>query len=88
MTYIETILGAIAGVLSVTEAPSALSKTATSATTDSSQRLLNRGYWGPISASLGIQPRLNSSPSEELTFQSFHRNLLVFLLNNDAVVEG
>ena len=69
MPYIETILGAIAGDLRVTEAPSALSEYClTSATTDPSQRLLNRGYWGPISASLDLQSRLNSGPFEELTF--------------------
>jgi len=45
MTYIETILGAIAGDLRVTEVPSALlESTATPATTDPSQRLLNRDY--------------------------------------------
>ena len=45
MTYIETILGAIAGVLRVTEAPLALSESpATPATTGPSQRLLNRDY--------------------------------------------
>ena len=47
MTYIETILGAIAGDLRVTEAPlGSFGITATPATTDPSQRLLNRDYWG------------------------------------------
>ena len=44
MTYIETISGAIAGDLRITEAPSALLQTATPATSDPSQRLLNRDY--------------------------------------------
>ena len=47
MTYIETILGVIAGDLRITEAPLAHSEsTPTSAATDPSQRLLNRDYWG------------------------------------------
>ena len=46
MTYIETMLGAIAGILRLAEAPSALSETGTPAASDPPQRLLNRDYWG------------------------------------------
>ena len=47
MTYIETMLGVIAGDLRPAEAPLALlESTATPATKDPSQWPLNHDYWG------------------------------------------
>jgi len=83
----KTLLGAVSGVLGVADAPLAHSESCPHKhpQTPLSDSLIasNEVLGEPLAH---LQPWLDIGPSEELFFERFHRNLLVRLTHNDAVV--